>query len=93
MSIKRVIKKLLGKGLNSIEEGKKFWYEHGFTSGENFQCYSAYAVDGNFPWLVSVGDNVTLASNVRLLAHDASTAKIVGGLPRWALLKSAATSL
>ncbi len=75
MNIKTIIKKILGLNRDSIEEAKKYWYEHGFTSGENFACYSAYAVDGNLPWLVSVGDNVTLASNVRLLAHDASTVK------------------
>ena len=53
----------------------KYAEEHGFTHGINFQYNSGYPIDGNWPWLVSVGDNVTLASGVKLLAHDASTAK------------------
>lgn len=48
---------------------------HGFTHGENFQYNSGYPIDGNWPWLISVGNNVTLATGVKLLAHDASTAK------------------
>ena len=49
--------------------------QHGFTHGKNFQYNSGYPIDGNWPWLISVGDNVTLATGVKLLAHDASTAK------------------
>ena len=52
-----------------------YCYAHGFTSGKNFQYNSGYPIDANWPWLISVGDDVTLASNVRILAHDASTAK------------------
>lgn len=48
---------------------------HGFIHGANFQYNSGYPIDGNWPWLISVGDNVTLASGVKLLAHDASTVK------------------
>lgn len=53
-----------------------YCYAHGFTSGKNFQYNSGYPIDANWPWLISVGDDVTLASNVRILAHDASTAKV-----------------
>ena len=53
-----------------------YCYAHGFTSGKNFQYNSGYPIDSNWPWLISVGDDVTLASNVRILAHDASTAKV-----------------
>ena len=52
-----------------------YCYAHGFTSGKNFHYYSGYPIDANFPWLISVGDDVVLASNVRILAHDASTAR------------------
>lgn len=47
---------------------------HGFTHGKNFHYNSGYPIDGNWPWLISVGDDVTLATGVKLLAHDASTA-------------------
>ena len=52
-----------------------YCYAHGFTSGKNFQYNSGYPIDANWPWLISVGDDVTFASNVRILAHDASTVK------------------
>lgn len=46
---------------------------HGFRHGKNFQYYSGHPIDSNWPWLISVGDDVMLASDVRILAHDAST--------------------
>lgn len=75
MKFKGLIKKIFRVQSDPIEAAKKYWYEHGFTSGENFVCYSECAIDGNWPWLISIGDNVLLSSNVRLLAHDASTVK------------------
>ncbi|MCI6059622.1 MAG: acyltransferase [Dorea sp.] len=72
--IKKIVKKITGRGnpdLQAIEYAKA----RGFTHGANFQYNSGYPIDGNWPWLISVGDNVTLATGVKLLAHDASTAK------------------
>lgn len=40
----------------------------------NFGCI----IDDSFCYLVSIGDHVTLAPNVHILAHDASTKKILG---------------
>lgn len=74
MAIKTFIKHLL-RITNPEAEAMRYCYEHGFTSGKNFQYNSGYPIDSNWPWLISVGDDVTLASNVRLLAHDASTGK------------------
>ena len=42
---------------------------------EIFNIIADTPIDANWPWLISVGDDVTLSSNVRILAHDASTAK------------------
>lgn len=72
--IKTLIKRILGKNKSDLE----MWIEQGATIGKNFQYNSGYPIDSNFPWLITIGDNVTLASNVRLLVHDASTAKIDG---------------
>lgn len=77
MSIVTVLKRLL-KRESSERATMSYCYAHGFTSGKNFQYNSGYPIDSNWPWLISVGDDVTLASNVRILAHDASTAKIDG---------------
>lgn len=51
----------------------EYCLEHGFKAGKNFKYNSGYPIDLSWPWLISVRDNVTLASNVKLLAHDAST--------------------
>lgn len=35
-------------------------------------------IDPGHCWLISIGDNVTLAPRVHILAHDASTKRILG---------------
>lgn len=50
-----------------------YCYRNGFKSGKNFHCFSPNAIDANWPWLISVGDDVTISSDVKILAHDAST--------------------
>lgn len=75
MRIRDIIKKFLGGGTSPEIAAMEYCFAHGFKAGKNFQYYSGYPIDSNWPWLISVGDDVTLSSNVRLLAHDASTAK------------------
>lgn len=70
------IKKIVRLGGTSPEKATMdYCFAHGFTAGKNFQYNSGYPIDANWPWLISVGDDVTLSSNVRILAHDASTVK------------------
>ena len=77
MGIKNIIKRIIrGGGMNPEKETMDYCYAHGFTSGKNFHYYSGYPIDANFPWLISVGDDAVLSSNVRILAHDASTARV-----------------
>lgn len=73
--IRKIIKKLLNRDSNPELAAIKYAEAHGFTHGVNFHWNSGYPIDGNWPWLITVGDNVTLATGVKLLAHDASTAK------------------
>lgn len=76
MRLKDIIKKIVPPlRTNPEKETMDYCYAHGFTSGKNFQYNSGYPIDANWPWLISVGDNVTLATGVKLLAHDAGTAK------------------
>lgn len=75
MSFTSILRALVFGRKSPEKAAMEYCYKHGFTSGKNFQYNSGYPIDANWPWLISVGDNVTLASNVRLLAHDASTAK------------------
>lgn len=76
MNPKKMIAKLISKWKTSPENATMdYCYAHGFTSGKDFHYFGGYPIDASWPWLISVGDNVTLSTNVQLLAHDASTVK------------------
>ena len=47
--------------------------EQGMTVGANFQRLNNVLIDDSHAWLITIGDNVTLAPRVHILAHDAST--------------------
>lgn len=67
---------LLQRSENSVQKEMDYLFAHGLKVGENFHSYSPYAFDSNWPWLISVGDDVTLSTNVKILAHDASTNRV-----------------
>ena len=74
--MKNLLKKIFHKWKKDPEKASMdYCFANGFKAGKNFKYYSGYPIDANFPWLISVGDDVMLASNVRILAHDASTGK------------------
>ena len=50
--------------------------KRGLTIGENTDIFTSL-IDYEHGYLISIGDNVTLASDVRLLTHDASTKKML----------------
>lgn len=76
MRIIDIIKKIVRGGGTSPEKATMdYCFAHGFTAGKNFKYYGGYPIDANWPWLISVGDDVMLSSNIRILAHDASTGK------------------
>ena len=50
----------------------------GLMVGDCFQMEKGCNIDAVCPWLIQIGDNVTFASNVCVLAHDASTKKLTG---------------
>ncbi len=52
--------------------------KRGLTIGENFSMQSSVTIDPCHCWLVKIGDNVTLAPHVQILAHDASTKRWLG---------------
>lgn len=47
--------------------------EDGCKIGNNFHAQEGVIIDPGHCWLVEIGDNVTLAPRVHILAHDAST--------------------
>ena len=52
--------------------------EQGLSIGENCHIMGECILDPGHCWLISLGDRVTLAPRVHLLAHDASTKRILG---------------
>ena len=52
--------------------------KNGLMVGDCFQMEKGCNIDAVCPWLIKIGDNVTFASNVCVLAHDASTKKLTG---------------
>lgn len=50
----------------------------GLKIGKNFSMQQGCIIDDSHCWMISIGDNVTLAPNVHILAHDASTKRLLG---------------
>jgi maltose O-acetyltransferase len=56
----------------------KYLEYKGFHHGKNFNLEKGANIDSQFCHLISCGDNVTLAKDVYILAHDASMKKFLG---------------
>lgn len=52
--------------------------EQGMQVGKNFERLNNVLIDDSHAWLITIGDNVTMAPRVHILAHDASTKKFLG---------------
>lgn len=68
---------------SSLEAKKKKKYlngliDKGLQLGNNVFIVSDYFFDPSHCFLISIGDDCTIAPNVRLIAHDASTYKLLG---------------
>lgn len=50
----------------------------GLVIGNNVNIQRGVIIDKNHCWLIEIGDNVTLAPKVHILAHDASTKIHIG---------------
>lgn len=50
----------------------------GMVVGSNFNMLDGVLIDWSHCWHISIGDDVTLAPRVMILAHDASTKKYLG---------------
>ena len=71
-AVYRHLKMLINGGSISVEDYRK----RGAVIGENCHIYGS--IDNGHEFLVTMGNNVTLASGSRLLTHDGSTKKLVG---------------
>lgn len=52
--------------------------KHGLVVGKNFKRLIGTTIDPSHCWLIEIGDDVTLAPHVALVAHDASTWTALG---------------
>ena len=69
---KRMIQRyVLGKTPEQIELACLL--ENGLSIGRNTVINAGFSIDSAWPWLISIGDDVTISTNVTILAHDAST--------------------
>lgn len=52
--------------------------DRGLVVGKNFKRLNQVIIDDSHTWLIEIGDDVTLAPRVHILAHDASTKAFLG---------------
>ena len=52
--------------------------ENGLIIGKDFSIQDQVLFDSSHAWLITIGDRVTLAPRVHILAHDASTKRMLG---------------
>lgn len=52
--------------------------QRGLTVGKNFKRLNDVIIDDSHAWLITIGNDVTLAPRVHILAHDASTKNFLG---------------
>ena len=76
MTIFQKIKRKITRKITNTQTEKEYRIASGLKVGNNTNVYSWATIDGNWPWLISIGDNVTISSDVTILAHDASPCKV-----------------
>ncbi len=65
----------------AINKRKKYIFDlvqNGLRLGNNVEIISDFFFDPSHCFLISIGDNCTIAPGVRLIAHDASTKLFLG---------------
>lgn len=74
--IKTILRRLLFRLRADYTTGQLV--EMGMRVGKNFLRMHGTILDPSHCWLITIGDNVTLAPRVHILAHDASTCHHLG---------------
>lgn len=78
-----MLKKIIRKLIHSRKSPRELELEHlkarGLRLGEKVDIFTDYPFDALYPGLISVGDYVTISSNVKILAHDASMGYLTNG--------------
>ena len=66
--------KIIFRGGLNLDKLKK----NGLIVGSDFHAQQGVIIDPGHCWLIEIGNRVTLAPNVHVLAHDASTKIAIG---------------
>lgn len=74
--IKRLIRKFLRR--ENRYDKLRLMKANGLVVGSNFQMLEGCIIDDSHYWHIEIGDNVTLAPRVHIMAHDASTFMFLG---------------
>lgn len=81
-----MIKKVINKLRTSLSDGQRppqreleALKQRGLRIGKHVDIFSDYPFDSLYPGLISIGDYVTISSNVKILAHDASMGYLTEG--------------
>lgn len=76
MSLKNDLKDLVRRITGEIPT--KTLIKRGLKVGTNFNRQQGYFIDPTHCFLIEIGNNVTMSIRVVLMAHDASTKKVLG---------------
>lgn len=76
MKIRQIIKEILYRFRGEYTTEKLI--KMGMVVGKNFKRLHGVILDPAHCWLISIGDDVTIAPRVHILAHDASTCHYLG---------------
>lgn len=73
--VRRLIKRVIGyESAPTLDE----LIDRGLKIGKGASLQPGWIFDPSHCWLISIGDNVTMAPRVYILAHDASTQRALG---------------
>ena len=74
MKIKSIFRRIVRLGGVTPEQNElDILLKNGLKLGKNVRNYSPFGIDSEWHWLISIGDNTMISTNVKILAHDAST--------------------
>ena len=76
--LERLILRLRGELTIAGESTIKALVNRDLKIGENCHILPGVTIDSSHCWLVEIGNNVTIAPDADILAHDASTKKSLG---------------
>lgn len=79
MKIKDIVKKITVGGGNASCAELEVLKSRGLRIGEHVDIFTEYPFDSIYPGLITIGDYVTISSDVKILAHDASMGYITDG--------------